>query len=100
MWGGGVGGLSLSSKITLKLLKLQYKIEISHFNMQLKQFFMRIKQHRRGEERGTEWEQKGAAITGESCETDSDSDRGRGEEEERETDWQTEETDRLSRDSR
>lgn len=44
-----VGGLSLSSKITLNLLKLQYKIEISHFNMQLKQFFMRIKQRLRGE---------------------------------------------------
>lgn len=53
VWCVWVGGLSLSSKITLKLLKLQYKIEISNFNMQLKQFFMRIKQRRRGEgERG------------------------------------------------
>lgn len=50
--GAGVGGVSLSSKIAFKLLKLQYKIEISHFNMQLKQFFMRIKWRRRGVQNG------------------------------------------------
>lgn len=33
--------------------------------------------------------QKGAAITGESCETDSDSGKGRGEEGERQTGRQT-----------
>lgn len=59
--------------------------------MQLKQFFMRIKQRL-----GGGGVQKGAAITGESCETDSDSGKGRGGE----TDWQTDETDRQSRDSR
>lgn len=88
MW---VGGLSLSSKITLKLLKLQYKIEISNFNMQLKQFFMRIKQRLRG----GGGVQKGAAITGESCETDSDSGKERGGRE-----GEADETDRQSRDSR
>lgn len=53
----------MSSKITFNLLKLQYKIEISHFNMQFRQFFMRMKTLVGAwEESGVRWSQLGVGC--------------------------------------